>query len=189
MRSFGIWTLGFAAALTSGQRLQAEVIRPTIIVSDRHFALGYTQDVDSVTFYAKMPTAWSAEVDVDGNQDGKWGYGPNDPSISLQPTDDFSYGDDGPNYNYALCTEYIWSGQPNGQAAPYQFSHCGVFKSGATVAHSAPDSSGYVTLEIRVPAKELFGSNQTAHISIQVWDTKVNTLYCPLSDPYVIHKV
>ena len=151
------------------------------------WGLGVRYEVmaNDVKFIATLPLHWSLQILVDGNQDGRWGYGPDDPNNKSQPTDDTSYSANDSN-GYQLCAQYVWSSGSKSPDAPRELSNCGAFPSEAHVVAAEPNDNKFVTATYSIPNKELFGNRPSAHVALIIWNTKVNKEYVSLSNPLII---
>ena len=169
-----------AVAASAGQRA---VVNDTA----RGFIVYYWQEAGRAVFSVMMPTSWDVGILVDGDQDGKWGAGPDDPVSRTKASADLAYGRDA-DANYVLCAQYIETSEPGHAERIYSSSMCGAFASKATVEIGAPDHQGRVTMHYRIPNSELFGKNATAHVAFRLWDGKESSFYFSPSAPLVLRK-
>lgn len=146
--------------------------------------VNYTQlSASDVIFSSHMPVGWSFNVQLDGNQDGRWGVGNGHPK-SDAPTADRSFGlhADGKTY----CFQHILTALPEDPGLVFASSRCGRHPSLGTVDFGEVDDKSRTTITIKLPADELFGSFETARIRVCVWDTKQITCQYTLADPLVL---
>jgi hypothetical protein len=146
----------------------------------------FVQSADGgAQFSSYLPAGWSFKIQVDGNQDGRWGAG-SGPPRSIAPTADRSYGQDSRGGIY--CPQYIYSAQPDDPAETYASSECGQLPSKGHVELSALDAKTRATVTIKLPADEVFGATRTAKIRACVWNTKYWTCQFTLSDPLTLSR-
>jgi len=155
--------------------------------TDRGIVVSYAQEQQSVVFTVTLPVLWDIGIYVDGNQDGKWGYGAFDSRTTGLPTGDLAFGRDADEH-YPLCAQYVWSAFADNPSAPYESSQCGAFESKATIEIGAQDDTKRVIMKYRIPNSELFGTNDTAHLAFSLWDGKAFTYYFSPAAPLIIHK-
>jgi hypothetical protein len=166
--------------LVAGQTAETVVNDPA-----RGLTIAYTQEPGFVIFTAVLPASGTVGVLVDGDQDGKWGNGPEDRTVTSRPINDVAFERD--KDDHALCGQYVWSADPSDPAATYSSSGCGVFRSKATVEVSAPDASGRIIMRYRIPVAELFGREDTAHVAFRFWDGARSHFYFSPVAPLVVH--
>lgn len=146
--------------------------------------VNFTQvSASEVQFTSQMPAGWSFNVQLDGNQDGRWGDGNGEPK-SDAPTADRSFGlhADGKTY----CFQHILTALPEDPSRIFASSRCNRYRSEGSVEFGSLDDQSRKTITIKLPAEELFGTFPTARIRICVWDTKQMTCQYTLADPFVL---
>ena|GEM_PF-1516776 len=178
---------GQLSTLTRSREEEARKRREGLILDDSQLDISiyYTESVTSAVFAAHLRKGWGFSVEVDGNQDRKWGYGAFNPQSELQPTDDFAFGQasDG-----TLCTHYIYaaiSDHPDWRGVT---STCGKFPSLATVDTTSSDRQGFVFITYNIPKAELFKNRSSAHILLSIWDGKEEHSYYTLTNPLVLKR-
>jgi hypothetical protein len=178
---------GQLSTLTRSREEEARKRRENLIVDDSQLDISiyYTDSGTSAVFAGHLREGWSFGVNVDGNQDGKWGYGADDPQSLLRPTDDFFFGarNDG-----TLCPGYIYAGRPNDPDMVQRESQCGALPSLGTVDRTSSDRQGFVFLTYKIPKAELFKNKGNAHILISVWDGESHYYYYTLTNPLVLKR-
>lgn len=136
-----------------------------------------------VQFSAHLPAGWSFKVQLDGDQDGRWGVG-SGPPTSFKPTADRNFGQDARGGIY--CPQYILTASVEDPSLTYASSECGRLPSKGHVELSSLDDQSRATITIKLPADELFGTFKTAKIQVCVWDTKQMTCQYNVTDPLTL---
>jgi hypothetical protein len=139
-----------------------------------------------VEFSAHLPAGWSFGVAVDGNQDGRWGDGPENDRVRTHPTPDRQFGQD--SRNGVFCSQYILTFSPQDPSQVSSSSECGGYPSRGSVVMSGFDAHMRATITLRIPAQEVFGDRQDAHLQVCMWDTqRENCRYTPAA-PFVLRR-
>lgn len=170
-----MWTI---LALLAAQ--QGAVIPPPPVVvinrdevysdTKRNVAVRFAEvPMDMVLFSSELPAGWSFEISIDGNQDGKWGMGPGNPDVSVTTSPDRKYGQD--SRNGVFCSQYVFSSFENDPTSIYMSSECGGLKSNGRVIMTGLDANMRSRIMFAIPADEIFGASQSAHVQVCVWDT------------------
>lgn len=158
---------------------------PYLIVDDprNDISVNYVESVSLGVFTARLQEGWSFSVHVDGNQDGEWGYGADNPRSNLRPTDDYSFGQ---TREGTPCSQYIYSAKPNNPDYVASSSTCGAFSSSATVDITTSDRLGFFFVTYKIPKVELFKNRSNAHVLIAVWDGNALHHYYTLKNPLLL---
>ena len=146
--------------------------------------VNYTQlSSTNVSFSSHMPRGWSFQVQLDGDQNGRWGVGSGLPK-SDAPTADRTFGlhADGKTY----CFQHILTAMPEDPNLVLASTQCGRHPSRGDVAFGPIDEQDRRSITINLPTAELFGTFQTARIRVCVWDTKQIVCQYTLADPLVL---
>jgi hypothetical protein len=139
-----------------------------------------------IEFSARLPDEWSFTVNIDGNQDGKWGNGPESDSIVSRQTEDRAYSKE--SRGGSFCPQYIlsWISQDPTQSG--SSSICGGYPSKGSVEMWAPDAQDRATMTLKIPLDEVFGKHADAHVQICVWDTHSRTCQFTPAKPFVLRR-
>ncbi|MCY7281670.1 MAG: hypothetical protein LH610_12405 [Sphingomonas bacterium] len=159
-----------------------------VIYEDRaqDVTVNFTQTSPAdVQFSAHLPAGWSYRVQLDGDQDGRWGVGSGSPT-SMKPTADRRFGQDARGGIY--CPQYIFTASAEDPTLTYSSSECGRLLSKGHVELSSVDDRTRATVTIKLPADELFGTFKTARIQVCLWDTKQTTCQYTVTDPLVLSR-
>jgi len=141
--------------------------------------------VGVVQFAALVPKGWQFSVQVDGDQDGKWGVLEGIPTKPVDRTEDRQYALTADNQ---FCPEYIISSIPHipervGAATP-----CGRLPSRGRVEIEGTDDKDRSVVDMKIPTEEVFGDKPTAHVQICIWDTQNwSCIYSP-KEPLIIQR-
>lgn len=159
---------------------------PQAIFEDRALGAVVTSiqpSPDEVLFTSLLPDGWSFKVLLDGDQDGKWGVGTGHPK-SPGPTSDRSFGlhADGKS----LCVQHILTASTEHPDQAFASTDCGAFPSRTALEFGDLDKAGRRPVTIRIPSTEVFGTGQSAKISVCVWNTERMTCQYRLADLYVL---
>jgi hypothetical protein len=120
-------------------------------------------------FTSRMPAGWTFGVSIDGNQDGVWGSGTGTPSESVATPTDRKFGQD--SRNGVFCSQYVFTSVQGDPSQIYASSECGDLPSTGQVIMSGFDSNMRAKISYEIPSLEVFGTKQTAHVEVCVWDT------------------
>ncbi|MEP7316674.1 MAG: hypothetical protein ABI667_08245 [Sphingomicrobium sp.] len=159
---------------------------PQPVYEDRAQAVvvNYMQlSVSNISFSSHMPRGWSFQVQLDGDQNGRWGVGSGPPKTDA-PTADRTFGLDANGKTY--CFQHILTAMPEDPSLVFASSQCGRHPSRGEVAIGNIDDQDRRTITINLPTAELFGTLQTARIRVCVWDTKQIICQYTLADPLVL---
>ena len=123
-----------------------------------------------VEFSAHLPASWTFSVAVDGDQDGRWGDGPEAGRTGTHPTPDRKFAQD--SRNGVFCSQYVLTSVPQDPSEIYATSECGGYPSRGSVEMSGFDAAMRATIRLKIPAEELFGDRREAHLQLCIWDTR-----------------
>ncbi|MDB5693114.1 MAG: hypothetical protein JWO81_2177 [Alphaproteobacteria bacterium] len=159
-----------------------------VIVADasREVAIRYDFTPTGVEFSGHLPAGWSFSVEIDGDQDGRWGMGPETGAPHVQITPDRSFGQD--SRNGVFCSQYIFSSYPQDPSDVYASSECGGLPSKGVVEMTGFDAGMRATIRLKIPYEEVFGNRPDAHLTVCIWDThRRNCQYSP-AKPFVLRR-
>lgn len=159
---------------------------PQSVYEDRAQAVvvNYTQlSAANISFSSHMPTGWSFQIQLDGDQIGRWGVGHGPPKTDA-PTADRTFGLDANGKDY--CFQHILTAMAEDPNRVFASSQCGHHPSSGEIALGKIDDQNRKTITINLPTAELFGTLQTARIRVCVWDTKQIICQYTLADPLVL---
>jgi hypothetical protein len=139
-----------------------------------------------VEFSAHLPAGWSFGVAVDGDQDGRWGDGPENDRVRTHRTADRNFGQD--SRNGIFCSQYILTFMQQDPSQISSSSECGGYPSHGSVGISGFDSQMRATITLRIPAQEIFGERADAHLQICLWDTHQLTCRYTPAAPFVLRR-
>jgi hypothetical protein len=167
-----------------------------VVVDDARLAvwISYTASATSGIFTARLRPGFTFSVNVDGDQNARWGAGAYDKTqqaVSPPPTSEdvsFDMSSEKP------CKSYIFFGHPRealrlrqeNADAPYAISDCGNAPFSFTVRKTASDRPGFDLTTYTIPKAELFGKRPDAHVLLEVVGDTVSHGYYSLANPLVI---
>lgn len=123
-----------------------------------------------VEFSAHLPAGWTFGVNVDGDQNGVWGSGPEREGVHFaDPTPDRAFGQD--SRNGVFCSQYVLTAFATNPQNTYSTSECGRLPSSGTVELTGFDAQMRATITLKIPQAELFGDRADAHLQVCVYDT------------------
>jgi hypothetical protein len=161
---------------------------PHVIFNDaaRQASVRYDFTPADVIFSANLPAGWSFSVDIDGDQNGQWGAGPESNAIDVRPTPDRAFGQD--SRNGVFCSQYILSSDPQEPDDVYSSSECGMLPSKGVVEMTGFDAQMHATIRFKIPYDEIFGSRRDAHLRVCIWDTHRRTCQFSPAKPYILNR-
>ncbi len=119
----------FAAALLATAPTQAstsQVAPPSggTLFEDpqREVEIRYALTPGAVMFSADLPAGWTFGIDIDGDQNGIWGNGPDAGPLTRFTSGDRSFAQD--SRNGVFCAQYILTTQPGDPAQIRATSEC-----------------------------------------------------------------
>ena len=153
------------AALAAALGGQAAPADHNVILADAAQGVSIRYDFVSanVRFSAQLPADWWFHVAVDGDQDGRWGDGPDVGRTATHPTHDFKYAR---NSDGSLCAQYVLTSVPDHPEIIYASSFCDALPSRGSAEASPVDAQNRRTVVLTIPAQELFGDRQDAHLQV-----------------------
>ncbi|HEX4736540.1 MAG TPA: hypothetical protein VH331_03155 [Allosphingosinicella sp.] len=173
-----------ATALTASASAQSPTGGRSLFVDpERKVEVTYTFIGDEVLFSAHLPAEWSFKVNVDGDQNGVWGYGPSLDMPSADSSADHSFGRD---KNGTFCAQYILSSFPQNPSQTRVTSDCDGFPSKGSIEICQEDAQHGATMTLKVPIAEVFGNQPDAHLQVCVWDTNRSTCQYTLAKPFIL---
>jgi hypothetical protein len=175
--------LVLAAALTSSASTQPPGDRTIYRDAERKIEVKYDFSGDEVLFSAHLPAGWSFTVDIDGDQNGIWGYGPSPDIPSAESSTDHAFGQD---KNGTFCAQYILSSFPQNPSEVRVNTDCDGFPSRGTIEIGQMDAQRRATMTLKVPMSDVFGNGPDAHLQVCVWDTiQSDCRYTP-AKPFIL---
>jgi hypothetical protein len=156
-----LWLAGAPAAPSAGTLLDD---------SARGVRIGYRRSGERMEFSGDMPAGWTFSVRIDGDRDGRWGYGPEREGIARETSSpDRSYGQD--SRGGVFCAQYILTSSPDDPAQVYASSDCDGYPSQGHVEMTQLDRRGWARITYSLPAAELLGGRSDVHLQICLWDS------------------
>lgn len=137
-----------------------------------------------VIFSAHLPADWTYQINLDGDQNGVWGDGPDSPRIENHPTADLTFARSSKEY----CPVYVLSSHTEHPDFIKRSSNCGQVKSAGSIEITPPDHQNRMTLKIKVPTDELFGSHHEAHLQVCLWDGNMWTCRYSPTKPFILKR-
>ena len=125
-----------------------------------------------VEFSSFLPVEWGFSIEIDGDQDGKWGVATGMPAPTVTASADRRFGKTAEG---AFCSQYILSASEQDPLQSYASSICGELPSKGYARFSGLDREDRTTMTLVVPVEEIFGEREIAHVQICVWDEKRTT--------------
>lgn len=136
----------------------------------RNVAISYRENAaGSLLFESTLPAGWTFQIRVDGNKDGKWGYGPGMPDPKRRTSPDRTFGQD--SRNGVFCSQYIFTTVETDPSQVQFSSQCGDLPSKGKAILGGFNADGRVTIALELPPDEIFDSESMAHVQACVWDT------------------
>jgi hypothetical protein len=111
-----------------------------------------------VEFSSEIPAGWSFTVNVDGDQDGRWGSGHGIPPASVMSSPDYAFGQHGRTGK--LCPQYVFTSFESDPSQAQVMSKCGELPSKGQVAIEEAKASGRVAISYILPVSEVSGIDQ-----------------------------
>jgi uncharacterized caspase-like protein len=177
------------AALPLAPSLSRKVLRkanPATLIDlpTNGFEVTYFEENGFAIFQARMPTAWSFNLQIDANQDGVWGHGAADTAkATIGPSADIAFGVDTTG---KFCPQYILSSPASDPEHVSSSSFCGALPSQGSAAKTPPDVKGVSTTVYKIPVNEVFAGRDSARIAITIFDGQMLHFYFSLSQPLVL---
>jgi hypothetical protein len=157
-----LWLAGAPAAPSAG-----------ILLDDaaRGVTISYRRAGERIELSGDMPAGWTFSVGVDGDRDGRWGYGAEREDLHRKTSSpDWSYGQD--SRGGVFCAQYILTSNPADPAQVYASTDCDGYPSQGHVEMTQLDKRGWARITYSLPAAELFGGRADVHLQICLWDSK-----------------
>jgi hypothetical protein len=154
--------------------------------ASRNIEIRFVAAGSEAAFSAWLPAGWAFAINIDGDQDGRWGDGPERPDIVPHATGDRSFGQDA--RNGIFCPQYILSAEPQDPTEIYSKTECGGLPSKGHVEIGPLDAETRATITYRIPLAELFGNRADAHLQVCLWDTKRWSCQFTPAKPLVLHR-
>jgi hypothetical protein len=152
----------------------------------RNIEIRYVAGGSEAAFSAWLPAGWTFGINIDGDQDGRWGEGPERPDIAIHATGDRAFGQDA--RNGIFCPQYILSAEPQDPTEVYSKTECGGLPSKGHVEIGSLDAQTRATITYRIPLSELFGDRAEAHLQVCLWDGKSWGCQFTPTKPLVLHR-
>jgi hypothetical protein len=121
----------------------------------------------NVEFSANLPAGWTFSISIDGDQNGRWGNGPEGIATG-ETSGDRSFGQD--SGHGAFCAQYILTTDPGNPEQVYASSDCNGYPSHGRVEMTQPDARRRTTITLRIPSAEVFGTHRDARLRACVYD-------------------
>lgn len=137
-----------------------------------------------IQFSSNLPAGWSFTVAVDGDQNGAWGIGSDQPSLYKSP--DFKIGQD--THNGIFCVQYVFTALKSDLNQIFGSSDCEGFQTGGSVVIGQMTDKHSATITYRMPTSVMFGQDKTIKLQICVWDTQREKCYFSPKKPYIIRR-
>jgi len=179
-----------AAALLAGASTQAAAQRidaaPAIYEDgQREIAVRFAFVSGAVEFSADLPAGWTFSVQIDGDQNGIWGNGPEVAGrMSGDTSGDRAFGQD--SRNGVFCAQYILTTRPGRPEDIYASTECNGYPSHGRVEMTQLDARLRATITYRIPSAEIFGTRGDAHLRVCVFDGQRSTCQHSLARPFVL---
>ncbi|MEA2999535.1 MAG: hypothetical protein QOH04_2850 [Sphingomonadales bacterium] len=167
-------------------RAAADRGQPVYKDAARNIEILYSTTATEAVFSAWLPAGWVFKVNIDGDQDGRWGDGPEGADIRVHPTGDHAFAQD--SRNGIFCPQYILSADPQDPTDIYSTTECGGFPSKGHVELGPLDAQTRATITYRIPLAELFGDRPEAHLQVCLWDTRRRICQFTPAKPLVLHR-
>lgn len=177
----------FALALAAALNAQAAPADSNVVLADaeRDVSIRYDFTPSAVRFSSRLPAGWSFSVAVDGDQDGRWGDGPDVGRTYSHPTHDFAFGRESGG---GFCSQYVLTAAPQNPDRIFASSMCGDFASHGAIENGSADADGRALVTFIIPYQELFGARPEAHLQFCLWDSRrMNCRYGPAA-PYILQR-
>jgi len=143
----------------------------------------YNFTKDNVVFTAHIPASGSIEINLDGDQNGKWGDGPDQLSMREHKTNDLIFGE---TSSKELCSGYIMSSAAEHPELTQRVTHCGQFKSSGSIEIVPDQRLGWINIKLAIPIVEIFGDHYEAHLQVCLWEGTLRTCRYSPAAPFII---
>ena len=150
----------------------------------REVEIRYDLTPGAVMFSANLPAGWTFRIDIEGDQNGIWGNGPDAGPLTRFTSGDRSFGQD--SRNGVFCAQYILTTQPGDPAQIRARSECNGYPSHGRVEMTQLDARLRATITYRIPSAEVFGTHADARLRLCLWDGQRSTCQHSLADPFVL---
>lgn len=152
----------------------------------RDVEVRYAFTPGNVEFSAYLPAGWDFSVQIDGDQNGIWGNGPEGASPRSATSGDRVFGQD--SRNGVFCAQYVLTTAPGRPEDIYASTECNGFPSQGRVEMTQLDARLRATIIYRIPSAEVFGTRANAHLRVCVWDGQRRTCQHSLASPFVLQR-
>lgn len=150
----------------------------------REVEVRYAFTPGNVEFSANLPAGWTFSVQIDGDQNGAWGNGPEGTRLSGDTSGDWAFAQD--SRNGVLCAQYILTTVPGRPEDIYASTECNGYPSQGRVEMTQLDARLRATITYRIPSAEVFGTHGDAHLRVCVFDGRRWTCQHSLASPFVL---
>jgi hypothetical protein len=150
----------------------------------REIEVRYALTPGNVEFSAHLPAGWTFTVEIDGDQNGTWGNGPDTGALTSHASGDRAFGQD--SRNGVFCAQYILTTTPGNPAEVYATSECNGYPSHGRVEMTQLDDRLRATITYKIPSAEVFEMHGDARLRVCVWDGRQRTCQHSLANPFVL---
>lgn len=150
----------------------------------REIEVRYAFTPGYVEFSAYLIAGWTFSVEIDGDQNGIWGHGPEALRPTSETSGDRTFGQD--SKNGVFCAQYILTTTPENPAQVYASSLCSGYPSRGRVEMTQIDTRQRATITYRIPSAEVFGTHRDARLRVCVFDGRQSTCQHSLANPFVL---
>lgn len=152
----------------------------------REIEVRYAFTPGNVEFSAYLPAGWTFSVQIDGDQNGAWGNGPEGTRLSGDSSGDWSFAQD--SRNGVFCAAFILTTVPGRPEDIYSTTECNGYPSHGRVEMTQLDARLRATITYRIPLAEVFGTGGEAHLRVCVFDDQRQTCQHSLANPFVLQR-
>ena len=136
--------------------------------SQREIAVRFAFVPGAVEFSAYLPAGWTFSIEIDGDQNGAWGNGPESahPTSATSGDRRFTQGSE----TGSFCAQYILTTRPARPDEVYASTECGGYRSAGRVEISQMDDRRRATITYRIPSAEVFDTHRDARLRACVYN-------------------
>lgn len=150
----------------------------------REIEVRYAFTPGYVEFSAYLIAGWTFTVEIDGDQNGRWGNGAEAGRPTSETSGDRTFGQD--SRNGVFCAQYILTTTPKNPQEVYASSLCSGYPSRGRVEMTQFDNRQRATITYRIPSAEVFGPHRDARLRVCVFDGRRRTCQHSLANPFVL---